>query len=149
MEKDTTSASTAYSNTRAELLKKTQRVPLHLVCPAGVAHEAQAMRDGYLKYGFASFLNQDVKMSALDCLGAAKRHIERLIGGEDLAPDSNAHHAGHARAMLGIYLECMEAGKLVDDRHPTRGYVGPMFDRMAKENASVGTASAEQVGAKK
>lgn len=124
-----------YKDTKAEMKKKTQRVPLQLVCPAGVAHEAQAMRDGFLKYGYASFLNDDVPMSALECLGAAERHIQRLKGGEDLAPDSLAHHAGHARAMLGIYLECMEAGKLIDDRHPKRGYIGQMFDRLFRENA--------------
>lgn len=137
-----------YADTKAELKKKTQRVPLHLNCPAGAAHEAQAMREGFIKYGYGSFLNDDVKMSAVECLGAAKRHIERLLSGEDYAPDEyGAHHAGHARAMLGIYLECMEAGKLVDDRHATqrastagdpknRSYVGRMYDRMFGENAA-------------
>lgn len=125
---------------KQELLKKTLRVPLDLVCSAGVAHEAQAMRDGYIKYGYASFLGDGVVISARYCLAAAKRHIERLQAGEDLAPDSKAHHAGHARAMLGIYLECMEAGKLIDDRHPAGksvpNYIGQMFDRMAEENTT-------------
>jgi hypothetical protein len=124
--------------TAAELRKKTERVPLHLVCPAGVAHEAQAMRDGYLKYGYASFLDPKVKMTMTGCIGAAMRHLERLLGGEDAAPEHNgAHHAGHARAMLGILLECMEAGVLIDDRKPIhreRKYIGPMFDRMAQVN---------------
>src|ERR1035437_5787249 len=126
--------------TEAELKKKTMRVPLDLVCPAGVAHEAQAMRDGFIKYWYASYLNDGVEMTARHCLAAAKRHIERLLACEDKAPEPNgAHHAGHARAMLGIYLECMEAGVLVDDRHPrhkANPYIGKMFDRMAKENAS-------------
>ena len=126
------------TTTREELLKKTQRVPLDLVCAAGTAHEAIAMKDGYIKYGYASFLNDGVEMSARGCLSAAKRHIERLLAGEDVAPDSNAHHAGHARAMLGIYLECMEAGRLIEDRHPRHRadhYIGRMYDRMAKEAA--------------
>lgn len=125
--------------TREELLKKTQRVPLDLVCPAGEAHEALAMKDGYIKYGYASFLNDGVEMSARACLSAARRHITRLLAGEDVAPDSKAHHAGHARAMLGIYLECMEAGQLIDDRHPRHKadhFIGRMFDRMAKDAAS-------------
>ena len=121
--------------TQVEMRKKTERVPLHLVCPAGMVHEAQAMREGYLKYGYASYLNDEVKMTALECLGAAMRHIIRLQNGEDCAPDSGVHHAGHARAMLGIYLECMEAGKLVDDRHPKRGYIGPLMDCLAVRNA--------------
>jgi hypothetical protein len=129
-----------YENTKAEVIKKSQRVPLHLVTPAGMAHEAIAMRDGLLKYGYASYLNPDMKMNATEMLGAAMRHIQRLLGGEDLAPDSRAHHAGHAKAMLGIYLEVMEAGRLVDDRHPTHlaepHYIGAMFDRMYAENSA-------------
>lgn len=122
----------------AELRKKTQRVPLSLVCPAGVAHEAQAMRDGYIKYGYASFLDPAVKMTMLDCISAAERHLLKLKAGVDKDP-SGAHHAGHARAMLGILLECMEAGKLIDDRHATHrqsDYIEKMFDRMQQENTA-------------
>ena len=128
-----------YANTAAEVRKKSQRVPLKLVCPAGVAHEAQAMREGLLKYGYASFLNEDVKMTMLDCIGAAERHLEKLKAGIDYDP-SGAHHAGHARAMLGILLECMEQGKLVDDRHPAHTkdrYIERMYDRMEKDNAEL------------
>lgn len=127
------------TTTKAELLKKTQRVPLDLVCPAGIVHEALAMKDGYLKYGYACFLNDGVEMSARACLSAALRHVLRLLAGEDIAPDSKEHHAGHARAMLGIYLECMEAGRLIDDRHPRHKadkYIGRLFDQKAKEAAS-------------
>jgi Domain of unknown function (DUF5664) len=126
----------AYKNTADELKKKMQRVPLQLVCPAGIIHEAQAMRDGRIKYGYASYLNADVQITMLDCIGAAQRHLERLKNGEDLSPDAKVHHAGHARAMLGILLECLEAGKLVDDRHSKRDYIGPLLDRLAKENAT-------------
>ena len=129
-------ASDQYRDTQAELKKKVSRVPLDLVCPAGVVYEAQAMREGFLKYGYASFLNDDVEITARHCIGAAMRHLERLLNGEDFAPEANAtHHAGHARAMLGIYLECMAAGKLVDDRHKTRGYIGKLMDDLAKKNA--------------
>jgi Domain of unknown function (DUF5664) len=122
----------------AELRKKTQRVPLALVCPCGVAHEAQAMRDGFIKYGYASFLDPTVKMSMLDCISAAERHLLKLKGGIDYDP-SGAHHAGHARAMLGILLECLESGQLIDDRHTTHTkspYVERMFDRMQRDNTA-------------
>lgn len=122
---------------RAEMLKKTQRVPLQLVCSAGVAHEAQAMREGFMKYGYASYLSPGVKMTMLDCIGAAERHLQKLKSGVDYDP-SGTHHAGHARAMLGILLECMEAGKLVDDRHSAHKaepFIERMFDRMAADNA--------------
>lgn len=131
-----------YDQTKAEMRKKSQRVPLQLVCPAGVAHEAQAMRDGFLKYGYASFLNEDVPMTILGCIGAAERHLAKLKAGVDLDP-SGAHHAGHARAMLGILLECMEQGKLIDDRHPTHkksNYIEKMFDRLEAQNKTVDDA---------
>lgn len=125
-----------YDNTKSEMRKKSQRVPLQLVCPAGVAHEAQAMREGYLKYGYASFLNDDVPMTMTGCIGAAERHLQKLKAGIDYDP-SGAHHAGHARAMLGILLECMEQGKLIDDRHETHkksSYIEAMFDRLESDN---------------
>lgn len=129
-------AADQYRDTQAELKKKVARVPLDLVCPVGLIYEAQAMREGFLKYGYASFLNDNVEMTARGCIGAAMRHLERLLNGEDFAPEPNAtHHAGHARAMLGIYLECMAAGKLIDDRHTKRGYVGKVMDDLAKKNA--------------
>lgn len=133
--KDAPIAAPVAATQQAELAKKLQRAPIELVCPAGIIHEAVAMKDGFMKYGYASYLNDGLKMSARECLRAAMRHNLRLLGGEDLAPDSLAHHAGHSRAMLGIYLECMEAGTLIDDRHPrykSDDYIGRLLDRIAK-----------------
>lgn len=120
---------------KSEMIKKLARAPIELVCPAGIIHEAVAMKDGLIKYGFASYLNDGVEMTARECIRASLRHHLRLLAGEDTAPDSGAHHAGHARAMLGIYLECMEAGVLKDDRHPRHvkdHYIGRLLDEIAK-----------------
>jgi hypothetical protein len=128
-----------YANAKSQMAFKLRRVPLHLVCPAGVAHEAQAMRDGCLKYGYGSYLNPEIEITMLGCVAAAERHLQKLKAGVDKDP-SGAHHAGHARAMLGILLECLESGKLVDDRHPRHkasdGYIEKMMDRMYIENVA-------------
>lgn len=130
-----------YADSKVQMAAKSQRVPLDLVCIAGVAHEAQAMRDGLLKYGYASFLNDNIEITSRGCIAAAMRHLGKLLSGVDKDP-SGAHHAGHARAMLGIYLERMEAGTLVDDRHPAHkrdAYIERMMDRMFEENRSSDT----------
>jgi hypothetical protein len=100
----------------AQLKLKQERTPLWLNLPAGLAHMAWAMFDGFNKYGIASFRRPDVEIKALDMLGAAERHIQKLKDREDFDPVSGAHHAGHAMACLSIYLDCMELGKLVDNR---------------------------------
>ena len=51
-------------------------------------------------------------------LGAMKRHIDALLDGEDLAPDSGVHHLGHIAASCAIVLDAGKNGTLVDNRPP-------------------------------
>jgi hypothetical protein len=49
-------------------------------------------------------------------LAAMRRHIDCLIDGEDIDPESGAHHLGHVAAGCAIVLDARRAGTLVDNR---------------------------------
>lgn len=115
-------ASTKGSNPKDKLGIK--KVPMGEVCPVANAHEACAMLDGDLKYGFRNWREKDVQ--ARIYVDAAKRHLDAWLEGEDVASDSGVHHLGHARACLGILLDAQENGNLIDDR-----IAGP-FPKVAK-----------------
>jgi hypothetical protein len=107
------STATKESNNPKDLLG-IKKVPMGEVCPAAIAHEACAMLDGDLKYGFRNWRQKDVK--ARIYVDAAQRHLSAWLEGEDVASDSGVHHLGHARACLGILLDAQENGNLIDDR---------------------------------
>lgn len=91
-----------------------KKVPLGQVLPVAMAHEACAMLDGDLKYGFRNWRQKPVV--ARIYIDAALRHLQQWAEGEEVAEDSGVHHLGHARACLGILLDAQETGNLVDDR---------------------------------
>jgi hypothetical protein len=90
------------------------KVPLHLVSPFGLAHEADAMGNGAEKYGAWNFRN--VPISAQVYIAACKRHLDLWAMGQEKAEDSGVHHLGHAKACLGLILDSQSMGNLVDDR---------------------------------
>lgn len=96
--------------------------PLHLIPPEGLVHEAGAFRQGAEKYGAYNWRQNSVAASVY--YAAALRHLTQWWDGQDLDPESGAHHLGHARACLAIVLDSEKWGKLIDDRPlPDRGPV--------------------------
>lgn len=93
-----------------------KKVPMDAVSAVACAHEALAMLDGEIKYGYRNW--RDKAVSARIYIAAAKRHIDAWSEGEEIAEDSKIHHLGHARACLGILLDAQENGNLIDDRVP-------------------------------
>lgn len=87
---------------------------MYAVPPAAVLHEAMAMNDGGQKYGFYNW--RDKKVRASIYISACLRHLSQFNDGENYDPKSKCHHLGHARACLGIVLDAIETGNLVDDR---------------------------------
>lgn len=84
--------------------------------PIAVAHEACALLDGELKYGFRNWRRTQIR--ARPYINAMKRHIAAWEEGEEYASDSGVHHLGHLRATAGILLDAQECGTLIDDRVP-------------------------------
>ncbi len=103
------------TNNPKDIIGRT-KVPLSLVPPALTIHVAMAMKNGAFKKKYGPYNWRTDKVSAMVYLDAAKRHLECLVDGEDIAPDSKCHHAAHVAACMGIYLDAMESGNLRDDR---------------------------------
>jgi len=116
------------------------KLPILSVVPAAsIIHEAAALRygahqaprkDGGAGYGPYNWRTTDVRASIY--VDAAIRHVMDWWDGEDIAADSGVHHLGHAKAGLGILLDALEIGRLVDDR-PPRGAAAALLDKLKKK----------------
>lgn len=90
--------------------------PLHLIPPAAEITESMVMALGAKKYG--AFNWRETKVRASVYVAAARRHLAQWLDGQDDDPESGVSHLAHARACLGILLDAMATGQLVDDRPP-------------------------------
>ena len=90
--------------------------PLHLIPPAAEILEAMVMALGARKYGPFNWRSSKIKASVY--VGAAKRHLAQWLDGQDDDAESGVSHLAHARACLGILLDALATGHLVDDRPP-------------------------------
>lgn len=93
-----------------------RKPPLHLIPPAAEIAEAVVMGLGARKYGPYNWRSANVK--ALVYVAAARRHLAQWLDGENDDPESGVSHLAHARACLGILLDALATGHLVDDRPP-------------------------------
>jgi hypothetical protein len=91
-----------------------KKVNLNLVPASSIIYQALAMEDGAVKYG--PFNWRENKVIASIYVAAAMRHIQQWQDGEELASDSKKPHLGHALACIGIIVDALETGNLVDDR---------------------------------
>jgi hypothetical protein len=105
---------------------------LHLVPPALKIWVARAMENGAKKYGPYNWRDKKVKMTVY--IASAMRHLEQLLDGEDLAEDSEVHHAAHTAACCGIILDALECKCLIDDR-PLKGCASELITRFTRSSA--------------
>jgi len=90
---------------------------LFLIPPSSLVYQALAMQDGAVKYGPYNWRENSVSASIY--IAAAMRHMASWVDGETNAADSGKPHLGHALACLGIIVDALETGNLVDDRPKT------------------------------
>lgn len=100
--------------------------PLHLIPPAAEILEAVVMGLGAAKYGPFNWRTANVKATIY--IAAAKRHLLQWLDGQDDDPESGVSHLAHARACLGILLDALATGHLVDDR-PAPGVAAALVER--------------------
>lgn len=86
-------------------------IPARVAWEVGIAHLV-----GCLKYGRMNWRAAGIQSSVY--VDAAKGHIDQWWEGEDLDPESHAHHLAHAIAGLNILLDCILRNDWTDDRPP-------------------------------
>ncbi len=100
--------------------------PLHLIPPTAEILEAVVMGLGAAKYGPFNWRTANVRATIY--IAAAKRHLVQWLDGQDDDPESGVSHLAHARACLGILLDALATGHLVDDR-PAPGVAAALVER--------------------
>ena len=100
--------------------------PLDLIPPAAEILEAVVMGLGARKYGPYNWRSAHVRATIY--IAAAKRHLVQWLDGQDDDPESGVSHLAHARACLGILLDALATGHLVDDR-PAPGVAAALVER--------------------
>lgn len=109
-----------------------KKVNLHLVPPSSIIYQALAMEDGAKKYGPYNW--RENKVICTIYIDAAMRHLQAFLDGEMNAPDSQKPHLGHALASIGIIVDALETGNLVDNR-PIPGTASELIAKWEKKPA--------------
>lgn len=106
-----------------------KKVQMHLVPASSIIYQALAMEDGGVKYG--PFNWRQKKVIASVYISACQRHLAAWFDGENDAEDSGKPHLAHAIACLGIIIDSLETGNLIDDR-PAKGASAELLKRFQK-----------------
>lgn len=106
-----------------------KKVQLNLVPASSIIYQALAMEDGAGKYGAYNFRQNKVIASIY--IAACLRHLLAWQDGENCAEDSKKPHLAHAIACLGILIDALETGNLIDDR-PAPGAAAKLVERYKK-----------------
>jgi len=87
---------------------------LHMIPPAASEAMARALELGARKYGERNWIESQVEYTTYH--SAMRRHLDAIMDGEDLDPESTIHHLGHVMASAAIVLDAMRHGTLIDNR---------------------------------
>lgn len=90
------------------------KVDLTLIPGTSQVYEALALMDGATKYGPYNWRKEPIQLRTY--IGAAMRHLQDFLDGEEVAPDSGVKHLGHVKACCSIMMDAMEVGTYIDDR---------------------------------
>ena len=91
-----------------------EKCPLHLIPPIAESEIAWVLGDGAAKYGPWNWRAE--KISLCNYLGAMRRHINRILDGEDSDAESGLMHLAHVAATACIVMDAMEHDCVIDDR---------------------------------
>jgi len=107
-----------------------RKPPLHLIPPAAEIAESVVMALGAAKYEPFNWRSANVRASIY--ISAARRHLAQWFDGQDDDPESGVSHLAHARACLGILLDAIATGHVVDDRPPA-GAASVLIEKFTKQ----------------
>lgn len=92
------------------------KVPLGIIPPIALAHQALAHLEGALKYGKWNWRIAGVRASVY--ADALKRHFSKWEDGENMDSKSRVLHLASIAACCNILIDAEHCGKLTDDRPP-------------------------------
>jgi len=95
-------------------LTASPKPPMQLLPSVFEEEAAKALGCGASKYGAWNWRQNKVEI--MTYLGAMRRHIAAVIDGEDVDPESGAHHLGHVAAGCAIVMDAAKHGMLLDNR---------------------------------
>ncbi len=119
-----------HNATNPKDLQGVKKPQLNLIPMASMVYQAIAMEDGKNKYGQANW--REKKIQASIYIAATMRHLMQWQEGEENAEDSGKPHLAHAIACLGILVDALEGGNLIDDR-PIKGPGAQTLKKWTKE----------------
>lgn len=93
------------------------KAPLRLTPSALIVYTSIVQELGGCKYDPYNW--RDHRVSRVAYLEAALRHILLALDGDDSDDETGVPHEAHVAACMGIILDAMTIGKLVDDRYKT------------------------------
>ena len=92
----------------------TNKIPKHLWPSIASDLGALALLDGAEKYGRSNWRAAAVRASIY--YDALNRHMDKWFEGENIDADSGLPHLAHALACLGLLVDAITVGTLIDDR---------------------------------
>ncbi|MDA8252875.1 MAG: DUF5664 domain-containing protein [Rhodospirillales bacterium] len=111
-----------------------RKPPLRYAPPALLLAVSEVMEVGARKYGPFNWRDSSVNLTTY--IEAAQRHLMCLQDGQDFDDETRLHHAAHAAACMGIVLDALSLGKLIDDRFAPGAAAALIADRVARTGAS-------------
>lgn len=105
----------------------TDRLDISVWPETASAYGALAMTEGDYKYGAYNYRVAGVQASVY--ISALRRHLAKWYNGENVDAKTGVPHLANAIACLGVLIDALEAGALIDDRPPVIE-IGKMFERM-------------------
>jgi len=109
------------------------KVPFRFIPPSALTYLAFVMELGAGKYGPMNWRTKKIRATVY--YEAALRHIFAALDGEEIDPESGQPHAAHAMACMGILLDALATGNLIDDLFEP-GTFGKMTRELIKEKKS-------------
>lgn len=107
-----------------------KKARLSLVPTTSIIYQALAMENGADKYGPYNWRENSVRADIY--IDATMRHLGQWYNGEELAEDSGVHHLAHAVACIGIIIDALETGNLIDNR-PKPSSISALIERTSKK----------------
>lgn len=120
-----------------------KKVNLALVPPVSIAYEAMAFMEGARKYGPYNWREKSVE--AMTYIAALQRHVGQWLDREEFDDESGNHHLAHAKACLGILIDAMTTGNLIDNRPKAGAMTRVLKERAAQGGIAKADANMERI----